>query len=761
MRSRLEHFATTVKHIATHADQYFDAGIAYARIHWRQLIVWGIGGVFVLAGLTLLWASTLQLPDLTSLATRRIDQSVKIYDRTGTVLLYDLSQNAQRTIVPLSAISPNIQQAVISIEDPNFYTHRGIEVTAIARAILADIVAGGKVQGGSTITQQVVKGSILTNDKTITRKLKEWVLSLKIERVLSKDQILELYLNQIPFGGTLYGVEAASMSFYGVHASDLTVPQAAYLAAVLPAPTRLSPYGTHTDQLEVRKNLVLDKMYEHGAITAAERDEYKATKVVFLPPRDTSISAPHFVFYVEQYLENKYGEDALMQGGWTVITTLDADLQTKAEEIVNTNALANVGKYNASNMAMTAVDPKTGQILVMVGSRNYFDTEIPGAYNVAVAMPGRQPGSAFKPFVYAQAFSEGYTPDTVLFDLPTQFSTHCQPSDNHNSESPCYAPVDYDGKFRGPMSLRDALAQSINVPAVKLLYLAGVSDSLKLAKSMGITTLGNPDQYGLTLVLGGGEVTPLEMTSAYGTFAADGMHYNTTPILKVEDSAGNTIEDDTQPVGTQALDATVAQEISDVLSDPVARAPLGENDIFSFPGHDVAVKTGTTNDTRDAWTVGYTPDIAVGVWAGNNDNTPMVKKVSGFIVGPAWSEFMNYALTKFPDSAFTRGTYPVAQKPALRGVWQVPGADGAVHEILYWINKNDPTGLTPPNYNDSQFAYWDYPVQQWAASNGFNNIQPGSIDTTQPQSPFQPNPQQPQQPQQQQYSPSGGAIIPQ
>ncbi len=758
-RQAQELFRQAAPHLRE-ARRYVRHGIGWSRAHWKQLVVWGAGGAFVLCGLLLLWASTLQLPDLSSLETRRIEQSVKIYDRTGTVLLYDLSQNVQRTVVPLSATSPYVQEATIAIEDPNFYTHHGIEFTAIARALLTDILIilhlqRGNTQGGSTITQQVVKGSILTNDKTITRKLKEWVLALKMEKALSKDQILEIYLNQAPYGGTLYGVEEASMTFFGKHANDLTLPEAAYLAAVLPAPTYYSPYGGHKSALDARKNLVLEKMYQHGYITAAERDDAKVANVEFLPPRDTSIAAPHFVFYVQQYLEEKYGVDALEAGGWTIISTLDADLQTHAEEIVNRNALANADKFNATNMALTAIDPKTGQILVMVGSRNYFDTQIPGAYNVVTATPGRQPGSAFKPFVYAEAFTEGYTPDTVVFDVPTQFQTSCQPQDNHNGTSPCYAPVDYDGLWRGPMTLRNALAQSINVPAVKVLYLTGINSALKLAKSMGISTLGDANQYGLTLVLGGGEVTPLDMTSAYAVFAANGVRYQPTSILKVEDSAGNVIEDDTQPVGTQVLDSVVAQEINDILSDRVARAPLGENSLFNFGGRDVAVKTGTTNNFRDAWTIGYTPNIAVGIWAGNNDNTPMVKKVSGFIVGPAWSEFMQYALTKYPNDPFARSQYPTAQKPVLRGIWQVPGSDGSIHSILYWIDKNNPDGPVPQDpAQDPQFAYWEYGVKQWAAQNGFTNLP--QIDTSGTPSSTQNQNSGPAP-----YSPSGGAVIPQ
>ena len=715
-------------------------------------MVWGVSGCLFLGGGILLWAATLELPDLASLETRRVEQSVKIYDRTGEVLLYDLHDKMQRTVVPLENISPNIKQAIVAIEDPEFYTHKGVKPTAIVRAVLTNASQGDLLsgQGGSTITQQVVKLTVLTKDKTITRKLKEWILALKMERVLTKEQILEIYLNQVPFGGQLYGVEEATMTFFGKHAADVSLPEAAYLAAVLPAPTRLSPYGSHLDQLEVRKKLALDKMLEHGYITQAQRDEALAAKVTFIPPRDVSIAAPHFVFYVRQYLEDKYGQEALNNGGWRVTTTLDADLQTKAEEIVSRNALANVEKYNATNMALTAVDPKTGQILVMVGSRNYFDTDIPGAYNVATMSPGRQPGSAFKPFAYAQAFAEGYTPDTVVFDVRTQFSTACGAYDTTNSEPPCYSPQNYDDKFRGPMTLREALAQSINVPAVKVIYLAGLTDTLKLAKSMGLNTLGDPGQYGLTLVLGGGEVTPLEMTSAYGAFANNGLHFETIPVLRIEDAQGNVVENNMERNGSQVVSPEVAQKISDVLSDPVARAPLGENTLFNFPGHDVAIKTGTTNDYRDAWTVGYTPNIAVGIWAGNNDNTSMVKRVSGFIVGPAWSEFMRYALTKKPAEAFVRPEYVPANKPVLNGVWQTPGSDGLVHEILYWVNKSDPLGPAPSNpASDSQFERWDAPVRAQYGGYGVYSTPAQAVPT--PQAP---------QPQPQYQNPYGGSVVP-
>lgn len=702
-----------------------------ARHHWRALFVGVISLGFISTGLFFLWAATLKLPDLSSLDERKIEQSVKIYDRTGSVLLYDLHDNIQRTVIPLSQISPNIQHATIAIEDAEFYTHKGVRPLATLRAIGNNVLSGRPLSGGggSTITQQVIKGSVLSGTKTITRKFKEWVLALKLEQTMSKDQILEIYLNQAPYGGAMYGVEQASETFFNKRASDVTVPEAAYLAAVLPAPTYYSPYGNHKEALDARKNLVLLKMFEHGYLTEEQYENAKVAKVEFQQQRDSAIQAPHFVFYVRQYLENKYGVNALEESGWRVITSLDADMQAKAEEIVRRNALANTEKFNASNASMVAIDPHTGQILVMVGSRNYFDQNIDGNFNVALA--GRQPGSTFKPFAYAESFIKGYTPSTVLFDVRTQFQTTCAAT-NYTSDGECYSPVNYDGKFRGPMTLRDALAQSINVPAIKVLYLAGLSDTLRLAKAMGISTLGDINQYGLTLVLGGGEVTLLDMTSAYGVFANNGVRISPVSVLKVQDAQGNIIEDNTNQSGTQVLEPQVAQEISDILSDSVARGPLGENDLFSFGGRDVAVKTGTTNDYRDAWTVGYAPNIVVGAWAGNNDNSSMVKRVSGFIVGPMWSEFMKYALTKLPDESFTRSEPATAGlKPVLRGVWQgnvnyvqnnIEYVTQSVHEILHWVDKNNPNGPIPTDpASDPQYNLWEVPVRVWAQEHGFND----------------------------------------
>ncbi|MDP3965302.1 MAG: penicillin-binding transpeptidase domain-containing protein, partial [bacterium] len=374
--------------------------------------------------------------------------------------------------------------------------------------------------------------------------------------------------------------------------------------------------------------------------------------------------------------------------------------------------------FNASNAGLVAVEPKTGQILTMVGSRGYFDKDIDGMVNITLA--NRQPGSSFKPFVYATAFEKGYTPDTMVFDLQTQFSTFCEPNDVANGEAPCYSPGNYDEKFRGPLSLRNALAQSVNVPSVKTLYLAGITDSLKTASDLGITTLGDKNQYGLTLVLGGGEVNLLEMTGAYGVFANDGVRNPTTPVLKVEDGAGNVLEN-YEEQGSRVLDSQIARQINDILSDNVARTPeFGADSPLYFKDADVADKTGTTNDSRDAWIIGYTPGIAMGAWAGNNDNTPMVKKIAAFIVAPMWHEVMAYALTKYQSPAFTPPAPDMeldSLPPVLRGNWNTNPLQG-VHDILFWVNKDSPRSGAPANpAADPQFARWEYPVQIWAHNN--------------------------------------------
>src|SRR3989344_849050 len=536
------------------------------------------GGIILAAGV-LFWVSTLEIPDLSAFEERRVLQSTKIYDRTGEVLLYDLHQDVRRTVVPFENISRHLKNATVAIEDDNFYNHYGIEPLSIIRAVVANFQKGDLLggQGGSTITQQVIKNSILQKEKTVTRKVKEWILAIKLERILSKDEILSIYLNE-------------------------------------------SPYGNNKASLDERKNLVLQRMLVKGFITEEEYNEAKDATVEFQPQALTGIRAPHFVMFIREYLAEKYGEEALAEKGLKVITTLDWELQKEAERILFERGAANVDKFKADNAGMIATDPKTGDLLVMVGSRDYFSEEIDGNFNVTLAE--RQPGSSIKPFIYATAFSKGFLPDTVVFDVRTQFSPAC-PADSFSSESPCYSPNNYNNKFLGPISLRNALAQSLNIPAVKTLYLAGVKDSLKLAADMGITSLTDPERYGLTLVLGGGEVKLIDMTYAYGVFANKGVRAEPRSILRIEDNRGNVVEEN-QVQTQKVLDENVALMISDVLSDNVARTPLwGANSLVNFPNRSVASKTGSTNNLRDAWLMGYAPNIAVGTWVGNNNNSPM------------------------------------------------------------------------------------------------------------------------------------------
>jgi penicillin-binding protein 1C len=679
------------------------------------LVLLGIG--FIGAGGLLIAVILTPAPDISSFATRQVTQSTKIYDRTGQVLLYDYNRDAKRDVVPLADISPNAIQATIAIEDSSFYQHGGIRITSIIRAAIANALGLAAAQGGSTITQQVVKNTLLTSEKSVTRKIHEWILAIKLEQLYSKDQILETYLNSIPYGGTLYGVEAAAEAYFGVTAKDLSPAEAAYLAAMIQAPSYYAPSGAHRAELDAREQLVLERMHTLGFLNDSAYAAAKAEQVSFAPSGHTAIIAPHFVFYILDQLESLYGPNALATG-LKVTTTLDADLEVKTESIVNQYALDNVKKFNASNASLVAIDPATGQILAMVGSRDFFDTTIDGQYNAALAL--RQPGSTMKPFIYSLALEKGYTRDTVVFDTPTQFSTSCNPSDNFNSTPPCYAPANFDNTFRGPMTFETALAQSINVTAIKTLYLVGVKNAIDLAKSFGLTTLGDASQYGLTIVLGGGEVRLLDLTGAYAAFADDGVHNPPTGILEVDDGAGNVLQQYT-PDPVQVVPANIARDMSAMLSDAPARVPEYPLDSpLSFPGYDVAVKTGTTDDTRDAWVVGYSPSIALGVWAGNNDNSAMVKSIAGFIAAPMWHEAMAYALSKYPKAYFGEpDPISAAVPPMLQGNWQIPDASGAIapHSLLYWTDKNNPQGPRPANPSqDPQFAYWEYGVQSWYAS---------------------------------------------
>jgi 1A family penicillin-binding protein len=709
---------------------------SWLRRNWKEIIIdvliFGFAGLIIISAGVLVWVSTLEIPDLSAFEERRILQSTKIYDRTGEVVLYDLHQDVRRTIVPFDGISQHIKNATIAIEDDQFYNHIGIDVRAIIRAAVSNFSEGDLLggQGGSTITQQVIKNSVLQRDKTLTRKVKEAILSIKLERTLEKDEILAVYLNESPYGGTIYGVEEASQAFFGKKAADVTLPEAAYLAAIPQAPTYYSPYGNNREALDARKNLVLERMRINGFITVDEYEEALATEVEFQPQAVTGIRAPHFVMYIVEQLAEQYGEDAIVEQGLRVITTLDWELQQEAERIVAEKAAENTEKFNATNAGLVATDPKTGDVLVMVGSRDYFDEEIDGNFNVTLAE--RQPGSSIKPFVYATAFEKGYLPATILFDVPTQFSPACEPWDR-SSESPCYAPNNYNNEFVGPISMRNALAQSLNIPAVKTLYLAGLDDTLEFAADMGITTLNDRDRYGLTLVLGGGEVRLLDMTHAYGVFANGGIRAEPRSILRIEDTQGNPIEE-FETRTNRVMDENVAYMMSDVLSDNVARTPLwGSWSLVNFGERDVAIKSGSTNNLRDAWIMGYAPNIAVGAWVGNNDNSAMGGGLSGLITTPMWRAFMDVALEKLPAEEFpepeinTAGVKPIIRGEYIDTTLLLEAMQGSgetqvdlamvyrnIHSILHFVNRDNPLGGYPANpASDPQYENWEYGVQNW------------------------------------------------
>lgn len=713
-------------------------------------------GVFVIS-----LAKTLPSPD--KVIERQIVQSTKIFDRTGEVLLYEIHGEEKRTVVPLEKIPDTVKQATLAAEDANFYSHGGLDFKGILRAFLVNILSGDIRQGGSTITQQLVKSSLLTGERTITRKVKEIILALMIESRYSKDEILNLYLNQIPYGSNAYGIEAAAETYFGKKSSSLTISEAALLAALPKAPSYYSPYGSHKKELLKRKNMLIERMASLGFIKIEESEKIKNENIEFLNQKQ-NIKAPHFVMFIREYLEKKFGSDVVERGGLKIYTTLDWRLQEEAEKIVKEGAEQNEKLAEAFNAALTAIDPKTGEILAMIGSKDFWGKSQPENCeagvncrfdpHVNITTRERQPGSAFKPFVYITAFKKGYAPETVLFDVPTEFNPLCNPDGTPGTlvkdEKDCYHPQNYDDKFRGPVSLRQAIAQSLNVPSVKLLYLTGITDSMKTAEDLGITTLNDPDRYGLSLVLGGAEVKLLEMVSAFGVFAQDGVLNQKSAILKIEGSNGAILEEK-NITPKQVMDTEVARIINDVLSDNEARVPIfNPRSSLYFSDRQVAAKTGTTQDSRDAWVIGYTPSIVSGVWVGNNDNSPMDKKsLSIMVAGPIWHKFMEGALKNVPPEEFLKPNYSLPEKPILRGFWQ--GGEtvkvdsiskklateytplelvkeipvGEQHSILYTVGKNNPLGDKPPKpEEDPQFKNWEYSFQKWIKENKLTKNDP-------------------------------------
>ena len=595
-------------------------------------------------GVFLYYAKDLPRPE--DLSEISFQQPTKIYDKTGEVLLYEIHGDEKREFISLSDISPYVPLAVIAAEDQSFYSHFGVDIRGVARALLRNLSLLEPSQGASTITQQLARSSLLNREKSIARKIRELILTLELERQYSKQDILEFYLNTVPLGGNSYGVGAAAQAYFEKPASELSMAESAVLAAMLKAPTYYSPFGLHQDELLSRKDFVLRRMAELSLISQEQLLVAQAQELSFAKTR-TTIKAPHFVLSVVDSLLSRYGEDFLRENGLKVITTLDWELQKNAQEAVDAYATRNEF-FNAYNASLVALNPLTGEILSMVGSKDWSGAAYPEGciagknclfdpkVNVSMFLQGRQPGSAFKPFVYAVAFEKGATDETVVEDIETNFGIWGDQE---------YIPQNYDELFRGDVTLRQALAQSLNVPSVKvLLSLAGLKDSIARAKDFGITTLRDPSNYGPSLVLGGGEVHLLDMVVAYSVFASEGKRVYPFSILRVEDSRGRQLLVNKNEAA-QIMNPDVAKLITNILSDNESRTPVfGSNSSLLVPGFAVAAKTGTTQEYRDAWTLGYAHNLTAGVWVGNNDNTAMKDAPGVVVASPIWNQFMRTSL---------------------------------------------------------------------------------------------------------------------
>lgn len=677
---------------------------------------------------------TITLPDPNEIVDIQVSQSTKIYARDGKTLLYEIYGEEKRTIIPPEEIPDFVRFATISIEDDSFYNHPAFDIRGLIRAFAVNIIRGRVAQGGSTITQQLAKNAFLSPERTITRKIRELVLAMRLERKYSKDEILDLYINLVPYGSNAYGIESAAQTYFAKNARDLTLAEISMLAALPNSPSYYSPWGSHTQQLEERRQLILKRMRDLGYIDDIEFQLAKEEAPYVQPQPETGILAPHFAIHIQDYLQEKYGEEALRIDGLKVVTTLDSDLQIIADEAVKTNVERNDDLYNGSNGALLAMDPQTGEVLAMVGSKDYFADPIPDGCaqgsgcrfegNFNVALQGlRQPGSALKPFAYLTAFEEGLTPDTILWDTPTEFAPGC-PSfvDFSVRNTSCYHPQNFDSIFRGPITMKEALAQSINVPAVKTLYFAGLKNVLKTLSDFGITTLNDPDRFGLSLVLGGGEIKLIELVNAYATLAADGVHRDPVMILSIEDSDGKVLEEykEKDNTGKQVFDPQYVRQINDILSSVELRSPLYQSslNLTIVPGHQVALKTGTTNDFVDAWTFGYTPNLAVGVWAGNNDRTPLQQRGSSILAAvPMWHAFTSKALEGRPADTFNRPAPTSSSNPILNGQL----IEGEYRSILYHTNR----------VGDPQLGHWDASISNWLNFNDvdlnrFNIVDSGS-----------------------------------
>jgi 1A family penicillin-binding protein len=628
------------------------------------------------------------LPSVTELTARKQILTTKILDRNGK-LLYSIYKDENRTLIPLSQVPANMRNATIAIEDKDFYSHHGFSVRGIARALNEDL-KGEQLQGGSTITQQLVKNTLLSPERTFKRKVREILLSFMMEGTYEKDEILEMYFNEIPYGGSTYGVEEAAQRYFGKSAHQLTLAESSFLAGLPAAPSVYSPFGATPEYAYMRQREVLRRMVEDGYITQEQADATK-NEVLTFQEDTTNIKAPHFVMYIRNLLAQQYGEEVLSQGGLEVRTTLDLDTQNQTQKIV-TDEMVSLARLRINNGAAMVTNPKSGEILAMVGSKNYFDFKHDGQVNVTLRP--RQPGSSIKPLTYALAFEQGRNPSSMILDEPISFSS---------PGSPPYVPKNYDGKFHGNVSLRQALASSYNIPAVKTLASVGINTMIDKGQEIGITTWEDRKRFGLALTLGAGEVMMADITKLYGTFANYGNTVELDPFLEIKNSHGETMYRNTCALDNQGcpsrrtFSAKTAYQITNVLSDNNARTPaFGPRSVLHIPGQQVAVKTGTTNNLRDNWTIGYTTDRVVAVWVGNNDNQAMSYVASGITgASPIWNKIIRTQLDDAHPHVFPTPEGLIKVKICARtGTLPCTGCPSVVEEL--YIPGTEPTQACNP-----------------------------------------------------------------
>lgn len=664
-------------------QRYSSKIVLYSKI--AKLAFLGLIGFIIFSLIAFFWFSH-DLPTPGKLSASNFPQSTKIFDRNG-ILLYDIFRDENRTYITLDQIPKKLQEATIAIEDKDFYQNQGFSITGYLRAFRNAILSRRIAGGGSTLTQQLVKNTLLSSEQTITRKIKEFILAIQVDRKYTKNQILELYFNATPYGGTTVGVEAAAERYFGKKAKELDIVESVILAGLPQRPSYFSPYGQNPKAYIDRSKEVLRRMQEDNYLTKKqELDAIKKLPTVEFMKETHAIKAPHFSFYVKDLLVKQFGENVIEQGGLQVTTTLDYKLEEKAEEIVKEEVQDAKG-LKVGNGASIVLDPKNGEILAMVGSRDFFDQSDDGQFNV-ITQALRQPGSSIKPVAYATALEKGYTAATLIMDTPTTFPGGGQEKD--------YAPKNYDGKFHGPLQLRFALGSSINIPAVKLLALVGIKNMLSTAYSMGISTFAptddNANRFGLSLTLGGGEVKPLELAAAYTAFANKGFKSDPIAILKITDPKGKVLFEQKEVSKKQVLSPEVAFIISHILLDNNARLiTFGTNSYLNVFGRSISVKTGTTDDKRDNWTIGWTPNVLVATWVGNNDNSPMGDVASGVTgAAPIWRRIILEALKSKPSEDFVKPDNVVAVTiDSLGGGLPV---DGQSTRSEYFIKGTEPQG---------------------------------------------------------------------